>query len=102
MWLFWCFVLLCCVVTRISAGIAASTAPGADDVDMVKHLVAKGCAQKYTWTCLKLDVAALVDQLAHDKEYRLLPGIALVRDNDTNNGGRCVYPLQEYILFCIR
>ncbi|KAG8328171.1 hypothetical protein J6590_000828 [Homalodisca vitripennis] len=41
------------------------------------------CGQKYSLTCLKLDVVRLLDKLGHTPAYRLLPGIFLVHNNFT-------------------
>ncbi|XP_023707888.1 homeobox protein unc-4 [Cryptotermes secundus] len=53
----------------------------------MKKVMSKGCAHRYTLTCLKLDVVSLVDRLSETDKYQLLPGVIVVRDNSSAENG---------------
>jgi hypothetical protein len=55
--------------------------------DIMKKVMSKGCSHRYTLTCLKLDVVSLVDRLSETESYQLLPGVTVVRDNSSAEGG---------------
>jgi hypothetical protein len=55
--------------------------------DTIKKIMSKGCAHRYTLTCLKLDVVSLVDRLSETDKYQLLPGVIVVRDNSSAENG---------------
>lgn len=61
--------------------------------DIVRKVIAKGCARKYTMTCFKMDMVELVDLLSETKRYQLLPGVAVVMDNSSQ--GKASKKLQE-------
>lgn len=49
--------------------------------EFMEKVVNKGCASKYTATCLKLDVVSFVDRLAAADNYQIVPGIVIVKEN---------------------
>ncbi|XP_047112977.1 uncharacterized protein LOC124789607 [Schistocerca piceifrons] len=54
-----------------------------------RKAINKGCtgAQRFTLTCLKLDVAALVERMSSAREYQLMPGVSVVRTNGSDGDG---------------
>ncbi|ERL86317.1 hypothetical protein D910_03725 [Dendroctonus ponderosae] len=49
-----------------------------------KKSFSKNCDSSYTLTCFKLDVVSWVEKLNEEDSYNLLPGVSLVRENDTS------------------
>ncbi|KAJ9577087.1 hypothetical protein L9F63_006367 [Diploptera punctata] len=53
--------------------------------DGMKKVLSKTCSHRYTFTCLKLDVVSLVDKLSEADKYQLMPGVAVIKDNSSEN-----------------
>ncbi|XP_015173385.1 PREDICTED: uncharacterized protein LOC107064821 isoform X2 [Polistes dominula] len=45
----------------------------------------KDCGKSYSITCLKLDVQTLLERLAEQDEFSLLPGLVVVKENVSDN-----------------
>ncbi|KAL0277505.1 UNVERIFIED_CONTAM: hypothetical protein PYX00_004757 [Menopon gallinae] len=68
----------------LSANDTATDSPGEGSAsDIVRKVIAKGCAKKYTVTCFKMDMVNLVDLLSETDSYQIFPGISVVSDNAT-------------------
>ncbi|KAL1494636.1 hypothetical protein ABEB36_010205 [Hypothenemus hampei] len=50
-----------------------------------KKSFSKNCDTAYTLTCLKLDIVSWVEKLNEEDNYNLLPGISIVKENETFN-----------------
>lgn len=51
--------------------------------DILRKVISKSCSSAYTMGCFKMDMIQLVDLLDDAGRYRLLPGIDITRDNNT-------------------
>lgn len=51
--------------------------------EFMEKVVTKGCSHRYTTTCLKLDVVGFVDRLSTTENYQIIPGIVIVKENNT-------------------
>ncbi|XP_012255480.2 uncharacterized protein LOC105685703 [Athalia rosae] len=45
----------------------------------------KDCNKSYSATCLKLDVVSFVDKLSETEDLGILPGVSLVKENDSKD-----------------
>ncbi|KAF4523424.1 hypothetical protein B566_EDAN007896 [Ephemera danica] len=82
-----------------SLDTVAAPAPVADQVtesaaspagarQIVQRALSKRCLHSYTSACLKLDLVNLVDRLARQESYQVLPSINMVRhDNEEQQQG---------------
>lgn len=46
--------------------------------------IKKDCDKSYTLTCLKLDIVTFVDKLSSENNFRIIPGISVVKENSTS------------------
>jgi Protein of unknown function (DUF1676). len=53
--------------------------------EVMKKVLSKSCSNRYTFTCLKLDVVSLVDKLSETEKYQLMPGVTVIKDNSSDN-----------------
>lgn len=68
----------------LSENDTATDSPGEGSAsDIVRKVIAKGCARKYTMMCFKMDMVNLVDLLSEIKSYQIFPGVSVVSDNAT-------------------
>ncbi|KAF5290251.1 hypothetical protein FQA39_LY14805 [Lamprigera yunnana] len=61
---------------------ADNATPTPDRSDFKKSL-SRDCSNSYTTTCLKLDIVSWVDKLNEEDDYNVLPGLSVVRENDS-------------------
>lgn len=61
--------------------ILAGKSLGANDI--LRKVIAKSCSSTYTMGCFKMDMIHLVDLLEDARNYRLLPGVEITKDNST-------------------
>lgn len=54
-----------------------------DSKDSVASSMSKDCGKSYSATCLKLDVVSFLDKLSEKKDLGLLPGVSVVKENDS-------------------
>ncbi|KAF7279553.1 hypothetical protein GWI33_007072 [Rhynchophorus ferrugineus] len=69
-------MIKCCVVF----GVLAITTSFANENPKT---FTKNCNSAYSLTCLKLDLVSWVDKLNEDDDYNVLPGVSIVKENNT-------------------
>nr|XP_034179324.1 uncharacterized protein LOC117603885 [Osmia lignaria] len=47
--------------------------------------LSKDCGKSYSATCLKLDVVSFLDRLSEQEDISILPGVSVIKENDTAN-----------------
>ncbi|XP_058839444.1 uncharacterized protein LOC131694922 [Topomyia yanbarensis] len=49
-----------------------------------RRSMAKICINKYSVTCLKLEIVSFLERISDQSEYNLMSGVSVVRDSDSN------------------
>lgn len=84
-WLIVCSILA--IVGSSYAEIEQRTARQSieESPETLSSTLNKDCNKSYSATCLKLDVVSFVDKLSENEDLGILPGVSLVKENDSKD-----------------